>query len=72
MRFLLDISRTKMPLRFRRRVRIRNSKTREEVSGFANLERRWIAGLDIVIEWGDFDPTKPDPGRAARAARAAP
>ena len=66
MRFLVDISRTKMPLRFRKRVAFRNSKVRESVSGFANYERVWFGGCCLVLEWGSFDAKKPDHAKAGR------
>ena len=51
MRFAVDITRTKLPLRYRRRVGFRNSKIRLENSGFVNYERWWLLGYDITLEW---------------------
>lgn len=50
---------TKMPLRFWKRISIRNSKIREEISGLANQERIWAMGFDMTFEWGSFNKMKP-------------
>lgn len=60
MRFSLDIDRTKLPLRYRRRTAFRNSKIRFEVSGYANYERWWLFGFDVALQWGTLDKEKPD------------
>lgn len=68
MRFTIDIRRSKVPFRFRKRTKFRNSETRQSVSGFSNYERIWIAGFDVCLEWGSFDKTRPDYAADARRA----
>ena len=60
MRFAVDISRTPLPWSYRRRVGFRNSRRRQENSGFVNYERLWLVGFDVTIEWGgNLNPSKP-------------
>lgn len=71
MQFSFSAARTKLPLRFRKRTAFRNSKIRMDVSGYANYERIWLLKWDVVLQWGVFDPARPDPARIARVAKAA-
>ncbi len=52
MKFSVEIKRTKMPLRFRKRIAFRNHAIRLEVSGYPNYERLWAFGFEAVLEWG--------------------
>lgn len=72
MQFSFSAMKTKLPLRFRKRTAFRNSKIRMDVAGYANYERVWLLGFDVVLQWGVFDPAKPDPARVARIAKTTP
>ncbi len=57
--FSFQARRSPLPMRFRKRVAFRNSKIRQEVSGFGNYERLYFLGMDVTLEWGVYDPAKP-------------
>ena len=71
MRFLVDVSRARhLPFSFRKRTSFRNSEIRQGVSGFANYERIYFAGLDMTFEWGSFNKHKPSHSQRIADAKA--
>jgi hypothetical protein len=62
--FQLDITKTKFPIRFKRRHSWRNSKIRFDVSGFPNYERFWLFGHDICVQWGSKLKRMDEPRRS--------
>jgi len=60
--FCLTAQRTKLPRRFRKRLALHNSRLRMNVSGYANLERWWLLGWDVTIQWGVFRSDAPQWG----------
>jgi len=62
-RFSVYATASKMPRHFFRRVTFRNSKIRQDASGYANYERVWLLGFDVTVMWGRYSPAKPDETR---------
>jgi hypothetical protein len=69
MQFSFSAIRTRLPLRYRRRISFRNNKIRMDVAGYANYERVWLLKWDIVLQWGVYDSKREQvPSRRPSAA----